>query len=155
MGGGPFPADLTLALDARLAGVLGNQDTTEGKYRIDLPSAGNYRVRCAAGSDGPRAAYIRVFDGASLLSTLVSPQLTTGGYRYVDAGDVERAGADWPSLNLPKDLTFTSTTLRIYNGGYDVAGSSYAYIAHFSVETAPSGLSPAFLRNYYMNQGWA
>lgn len=155
----PFKFNSSLSVDVRLAGSRGNGDTgAPGIYRVNLPAPGTYRIRCAAGRQvTTRGANIRIFDDSSLLSEIIPPQALSGAGRYIDASNVERTAADWPSLNQSVDLTFTSSTLRVYNGGQDILGATSAFIAHFSVESVapPSGLSPAFLRNYYMNQGWA
>ena len=140
----PFTANISLTQDVRLAGIYGNPDTSECIYRVDLPSSGEYRIRCAAGADLTRVVYLRLFDNITLNTTLVSPQLTSGGYMYVDATDVERSGADWPSLNGYKDVTMSSTVMRFDNGGMDIPGGTYVYLAHLSIEllapTPPSGI---------------
>ena len=155
----PFRFNSSLSVDVRLAGSRGNGIAgAPGIYRVNLPAAGTYRIRCAAGRfDAIRGANIRIFDDSSLLSEIIPPQGLSATGRYIDASNVERTAANWPSLNQSVDLTFTSSTLRVYNGGQPISGQNYAYIAHFSVESVapPSGLSPAFLRNYYINQGWA
>lgn len=149
--------NLSTSLDARLAGVSGNPDTSVRIYRIDLPSPGTYRLRCAAGADGARVVYLRALDDVSLVATLVPPQLSPGAFIYLDATGVARAGADWPAMNSYIDINMSTATLKFTNGGVDVAGSTYAYIAHLSVESVapPSGVTPVILRNHYMNQGWA
>jgi hypothetical protein len=154
----PFKFNISLSVDVRLAGSRGNGIAgAPGIYRVNLPAAGTYRIRCAAGRlDAIRGVNIRIFDDSSLLSEIIPPQAISVVGNHIDASNVERTAANWPSLNQSVDLTFTSSTLRVYNGGQPISGQSYAYIAHFSVESIPtSGLSPAFLRNYYMNQGWA
>ena len=155
----PFRFNSSLSVDVRLAGSRGNGIAgAPGIYRVNLPAAGTYRIRCAAGRfDAIRGANIRIFDDSSLLSEIIPPQGLSASGSYIDASNVERTAANWPSLNQSVDLTFTSSTLRVYNGGQDISGQLWAYIAHFSVESVapPSGLSPAFLRNYYINQGWA
>lgn len=155
----PFKFNASLSVDVRLAGSRGSSTTgAPGIYRVNLPAAGTYRIRCAAGRyDAIRGANIRIFDNTSLLSEIIPPRGLSASGRYIDASNVERTAANWPSLNQSVDLTFTSSTLRVYNAGQVISGQSYGYIAHFSVESVapPSGLGPAFLRNYYMNQGWA
>lgn len=156
----PFKFNISSSpsVDVRLAGSRGNGIAgAPGIYRVNLPAAGTYRIRCAAGRyDSIRGANIRIFDNSSLLSEIIPPQGLSAAGSYIDASNVELTAANWPSLNQSVDLTFTSSTLRVYNAGQPISGQSYAYIAHFSVESIPtSGLSPAFLRNYYMNQGWA
>lgn len=157
----PFKFNISSSpsVDVRLAGSRGNGLAgAPGIYRVDLPVPGTYRIRCAAGRlDAIRGVNIRIFDDSSLLSEIIPPQGISVVGNHIDASNVERTAADWPSLNQSVDLTFTTSTLRVYNAGQPISGQSYAYIAHFSVESVapPSGLGPAFLRNYYMNQGWA
>lgn len=155
----PVKLNSSSSADVRLAGSHGS-NTTDAPviYRVDLPAPGTYRIRCAAGRyDAIRGANIRIFDDSSLLSEIIPPQGLSAAIRFIDASNVERTAANWPSLNQSVDLTFTTSTLRVYNGGQTIPGHGGVYIAHFSVESVapPSGLSPAFLRNYYMNQGWA
>jgi len=126
-------------------------------YRIDLPAPGAYRIRGAFGvDDGAKGVNARVFDNTTLLSQIVPPQASVVPY-IVDATNTHVTAADWPAMNAPVDLSFSSSIFRFYHGGEVVSGvgDTNTYVSHISVETAPSGLSPAFLRNYYMNQGWA
>ena len=139
----PYEFNSSLSVDVRLAGSRGSGDTgAPGIYRVDLPVPGTYRIRCAAGRfDAVRGANIRIFDDSSLLSEIIPPQALSATGRYIDASNVERTAANWPSLNQSVDLTFTSSTLRVYNGGQDILDVAWAFIAHFSVESVapPSG----------------
>ncbi len=158
IGGSANKFNLSLTNDPRLAGVTGviASSTTAGIYRFDIPSPGTYRIRCAAGTyDNARGANLRVFDGGTLLSQIVPPQKTTPP-NIIDATNTARNVTNWPSLNQAVDLPLTTSILRVYHAGEVVSGVTYTYLAHISVESIPtSGITPAFLRNYYMNQGWA
>lgn len=158
IGGSANKYDLSLTNDPRLAGVHGvsASSTTAAIYRVDLPAAGKYRIRCAAGTfDNARGANARVFDNTTLLSQIIPPTITTPP-NVIDATNTAISATNWPSTNNPVDFTFSSTILRFYHAGQPVSGTTYTYIAHFSVESVSSGgLSPALLRNHYMNQGWA
>lgn len=154
----PYAFNESLSNDVRLAGGQGlSTNMAASTYRIDLPATGSYRLRCAAGRvSAIRGVNISVNDNTTPLATLVTPKTPSAANRFYDATDVELTAANWPGSNQPKDVTFTSTILRIKVGGNVISGQSWAYIAHFSVESISSGgPSPAFLRNYYMNQGWA
>jgi len=140
MGTSPDKADLSLTNDPRLAGVHGvsASSTTPGIYRVDLPAAGKYRIRCAEGAFNiARGANARVFDNTTLLSQIVPPVITTPP-GVIDASNTQMNVTDWPSTNSPVDFTFSSTILRFYHGGEPVSGTTRTYIAHLSVETAPS-----------------
>jgi len=158
MGTSPNKFDLSLTNDPRLAGVHGvsASSSTPGIYRVDLPAAGKYRIRCAEGTfDAAKGVNARVFDNTTPLSQIIPPMITTPP-GVIDATNTQISVTNWPSTNSPVDFTFSSTILRFYHGGEPVSGTTYTYIAHFSVESVSSGgLSPAFLRNHYMNQGWA
>lgn len=156
----PWVYNTSTTNDVRLGGCVAVGDWSfVSSYRIDLPSAGDYVMRCAAGrQNATRAVDLKIDDGSSFLVKLVSLQMMSANDRFFDATDVERTGANWPSLNQPTSATFSSTILRLRMGGVGIAGDDWVFLAHFSVESAgspPIGLSPAFLRNYYMNQGWA
>ncbi len=155
----PFKFNSSLSVDVRLAGSRGNGTAgAPGIYRVNLPASGTYRIRCAAGRfDAIRGANIRIFDNSSLLSEIIPPQGLSVAGSYIDASNVEHTAANWPSLNQSVDLTFTSSTLRVYNAGQAISGQNYGYIAHFSVESVapPPGVTPVILRNHYINQEWA
>jgi hypothetical protein len=124
---------------AKLAGIVFGSSVL--RYRFDLPSAGNYKVRIAAGDGaGANGVKVEVFDNVTSLGVLVSDR-TTGVLtvdQFVDATDVVRTStADWVSNNaLSATLTFASTICRFKV--FSALGGNYA-LSHLWVEAASGG----------------
>jgi len=126
--------DRNSANDPRLAGVVYMGSWVEHNYRIDLPAAGDYKIRCALGD--PSTSYnvsLQIVDNTTVKRTVVSPVYTGAAGRFYDASGVERtSAADWVANNAEITETFASTILRFripMSGDLKTA-------AHFYVESA-------------------
>lgn len=141
VGADSFQFNESATNDVRLAGARGSSTSgAPGIYRIDLPAAGTYRIRCAAGrATAIRGVNVRIFDDTNLLSEIIPPKSATAVNIFTDATNVDRTAADWPAQNQSVDLVFATSILRIYNSGQVISGRTHAYIAHFSVESVSSG----------------
>lgn len=114
--------------DRRLAGV-GVTTGVVNYYRIDLPSAGTYNIRVAAGDASyASSVVIDVYDNTTLLANLTTGS-TSAAQRFKDATNVERTNATWAGSNVLRALTFTSTVCILKL-------ASNAVIAHFYIESA-------------------
>ncbi|MBK6414071.1 hypothetical protein [Sphingopyxis sp.] len=122
--------------DTRLAGFARTTVTTVGTYRIDLPSAGSYSVRVAAG-DASYASGVKVeaFDTSTSLGVLASTS-TTAANKFRDATNAEHTAANWPANNASATLTFATTICRIKTG---IASGGSTALAHVYVASAGGG----------------
>ena len=129
--------------DRRLAGMQYTGTGTKYDLRIDLPSAGSYDIRLAAG-DGLYAQPVSVelFDTSSSLGVLSSGS-TSAGNKFKDATNVERTAATWPGSNVAVTKTFSTTICRFRLG----SGSTLDVMAHAHV--AASASAGFFARPYY------
>lgn len=120
--------------DNRLAGLHFFNSVTKN-FRFDLPAAGKYNIRLAAG-DASNNANVgwSLIDNATSLGVLASG---TGGAvnSFKDASNVSRTAAAWPGNNVAVAFTFASTICR-FRSDPTVAGNS---IAHAYVESAEAG----------------
>jgi hypothetical protein len=123
--------DRNSGVDRRLAGI--NYTSTIGTtWRIDLPSAGNYNVRFAAGDYSfSNNTDWDIYDGTTKLAALTTGS-TSGGQRWKDANNVEYTAATWPTSNQPKSFTFATTICRIKTAN----SSGNAVVSHFYIESA-------------------
>lgn len=132
-GGSIATRDRSTGVDSRLAGMHFNNNAST--YRIDLPSAGTYKVRAAFG-DATASNYVEAYlkDNTTQIATMATrAQIASGA--FVDATDVLRANAaTWVSSNATLEKTFSSTTLRVQIGGGST--STNYVIAHLYVESA-------------------
>ncbi len=122
--------------DTRLAGFARTTGTAVGTYRIDLPSAGSYSVRVAAG-DASYASGVKVeaFDTSTSLGVLASTS-TTAANKFRDATNAEHTAANWPANNASATLTFATTICRIKTG---IASGGSTALAHVYVASAGGG----------------
>lgn len=136
--------DRSAGVDARLAGIHGysNGITNEyGDFRIDLPAAGSVNLRLAIGdaSNAQPHNWIKVYDGSTLLATIVSDVATLAGEFY-DATGVKRTSAsDWVTNNAARSLTFATTIMRIRVGPGPSGGSNSGSSSLAHVDLATSG----------------
>jgi hypothetical protein len=137
--------DNTVA-DKRLAGINYAVVTgTDAKFRVDLPSTGNYVVRVAIGDTGfdqsGQHQIFEIFDNTS--SKLVIDKATGPALdHYYDATGVDRTEAAWPGSNAPSaSLSFASTVFILQVGNF-VGGSGVCVIAHLQITTAGGGTTP-------------
>jgi hypothetical protein len=121
--------DRVASNDDRIRGHHFHQSNS-AYYRIDLPAAGNYVVRLASG-DGNYSISTRVdiLDTTTPLATLCNGT-TSAANRFFDANGTEHTAANWPANNTPRSLTFSTTQLRLTNGGAG-AGTN---LSHFYID---------------------
>ena len=133
-------------VDARLAGVhVNNAGSTNWKrYRVDLPSTGNYYVRVAQGDASfAQNTGIDLYDNTSSLGTLVavSAGFTAGGEFYDATGVKRTSAANWVSSNAQAGpFTFSTTTLIVQLNG-DNAATRGVPISHLWIESAGGGIT--------------
>ena len=100
--------------NAKLAGRILENSGTPSYFRVDLPSAGNYKIRAASAKQGyTEAASIRITDGAGGDLINVSDASVADG-NYLDAGGNERTHNDWVANNTQVTVEFTGTELRMH-----------------------------------------
>jgi hypothetical protein len=121
-------------VDVRLRGI---NFSVDGTFRVDLPGAGTYSVRLAIG-DATTAhtnVRVRIYDNASLLTTL-GPSATTGG-SFRDATYTEYTAANWPASNtLATGLVFASAIFKIRIDSSDDNGViAHLYMTRTSSDT--------------------
>lgn len=130
--------DRSSGIDARLAGL--NSPGGSDDFRIDLPSAGNYKIGLGAG-DASYANNVAwdLYDSGSSLGSL-STGSTSGSGQFKDATNTEYSAANWPSSQTLVTKTFSTTICRLRSVGANQV------VAHFYVEEAPAtGVAPVFL----------
>jgi len=127
--------DMDNGIDRRLAGCHISFNPTPQNYRIDLPSAGDYTVRIAAGREGYTfSVNVELFDGTTSLGVLASGT----GATFADATNVDRTAAAWPGSNVAVTRTFATTICRFKNASASAAGA----LAHVYVESAAPATTP-------------
>ncbi len=126
----------------RLGGIVfhtnGASTTT---FRVDLPSAGTYRIRLAAGDTAAaQAQRILIKDNTTTLATLAA---STPANQWMDATGVVRTSySDWTSNNASVDLTFSTTTLILECGDAGGSGSNATSLSHFQFESVGDSTPP-------------
>lgn len=114
----------------KLSGACFNDGTspTPAVFRVDLPAAGDYSIRIAAGDFSVNNnAYFDVKDTNSVLISK-SEAATGGADFYVDASLVARtSAADWIANNVAVTNTFATTIFR-FSLNQSVGASVIAYI---------------------------
>lgn len=128
--------DRDSGVDRRLAGI--HFDDTGGPtryFRLDI-AAGTYELRLAVGDfNGAVGTQCQVLDTTTVVASLANHAL--GGSEWYDANDAgPYTPATWASGNTSKQVTFTTTQLRIYLG----TGVANAGISHLSLVSVSSGL---------------
>jgi hypothetical protein len=115
----------------KLAGLHGPSAAGDlNDYRIDLPSAGTYRVRIAAG-DGTYAnsCKVELFDTSTSKGVLCNGA-TGAANSFFDATGTIYTAANWPASNTYFQATFSTSILRFRNG----AATFFSPLAHVYVE---------------------
>ena len=136
--------------NARLSGIhTCSNATNTNKFRIDLPSTGDYLIRQAAGDfNYTNDVNNSIFDTNTSLGNL-STGTTSAAAKWKDATNVERtSAADWVSNNAGTTLTFSTTILRLQIGNGSAAGTiSFFYVESSGGGTPAggSGVSPLFI----------
>ncbi|HTG95720.1 MAG TPA: hypothetical protein VL866_24170 [Pyrinomonadaceae bacterium] len=139
--------DRSTGTDPRLAGahLATNEEEATYVFRLDLPTAGTYRVGLAIGDFSASArSYIEVRDNNTPFITF-SPIDTNAG-EFADATGTIHTAANWPANNTTVEHVFTSTILRIaINGTFDSGDSA---IAHLSISQVQEGATTPFAIGY-------
>lgn len=103
--------DRSTTVDRRLAGIAINSGVAP-VFRVDLPSAGTYDIRLAAGDAGnPATVSATVLDGATS-RIAVGPTAVSAGH-FIDAVGTDLTAAAWPGSNAAVSITMTGTILNV------------------------------------------
>lgn len=126
--------DRSSSVDRRLAGVCFTS-SVQADYRFDLPAAGSYNVRFAAGDMGSvNDTLWSLLDTTTSLATLTTgTNVTTGSFK--DATNAVLTAAAWPGSNTLVNKTFSTTICRFRGSAAGAANM----IAHAYVEAAAGG----------------
>jgi hypothetical protein len=88
----------------------------DGRFRMDLPSAGSYTINLALGdSSNPQTMKVEYFDGTTSLDggPFFNSSTSAAGH-WIDATGVERTSeSDWVNNNAAVTKTFATTIFRI------------------------------------------
>lgn len=121
------------SVDARLAGIHYVSAPTTLSYRFDLPRAGDYKVRLAAGdATTPNPVRIELFDDTTSKGVLANG--AASGTNMRDATNTALSLAAWPGSNTAVTVAFASTVCRFKVGAN--SGTDNYIIAHLYVESA-------------------
>ncbi len=128
--------DRSATADRRMAGMgfIFNSDGAI-KWRIDLPSLGQYRVRAALGDhDSARTILYRILDNTTALLTVGGAGVTTAADGFADASGVARTSeSDWISNNVALTATFASTICYLEIGDATGTAPDVSAVAHFDI----------------------
>jgi hypothetical protein len=116
--------------DVRLAGgaFFTQNGSAFGTLRLDLPAPGTYNIHLAAGDLYSNAnPYIAIYDGSTLLTTVVDTAAGPGANNFYDAtGTKHTSRANWAANQLPYQGTFATSILRIRIGkAANASGDSF------------------------------
>jgi hypothetical protein len=122
--------DRTTSNDRRLAGIQFTS-SSQVDFRFDLPAAGSYNIRIAAGdAGGVNNTNWSLVDGTTALVTLTSGTNSVAN-SFRDATNTVLTAAAWPSSNTAVTQTFATTICRFRS-----TSSGNDAIAHFYIESA-------------------
>jgi hypothetical protein len=127
--------DRDSSVDRRLAGIQFTVSATDCVYQIDLPAAGAYDIRLAAG-DGTSSTWVghvQIKDGSSVLVDI--SHNTESGWR--DATDTLYSAMAWPGSNTAARVNFSGSTLTLRLSVDN--GASVATIAHLFISQVSGG----------------
>lgn len=136
-------------VDRRLAGTNYSVPTGTATFQVDLTVTGAYDIRYADGStagSGQVDQHFKIYDNTSLLVT--NTQSNVALDHYIDATNVDRSEADWPSLNAINTQTFATTTFKLTIGDGTTGG--YQILAHLFLSQSSGGGAPNF---FYRRRG--
>lgn len=133
-------------VDHRLAGMHSNGGANTATFRVDLPAAGVYDIRIAAGDYASQFSTIKFqfADNGSSLWTINSGTTNPSGNSFLDAVGAEYSSANWITSNTAKRLTFSTTTFQLVIG--DGSSTQTGIVAHLVIDqvSAASGSAPMF-----------
>ncbi len=137
--GAQSQANRSTTVGPNLAGINYGANT----FRIDLPQAGTYKLRIAIGdlffAQGPQQVLVK--DNSTTLVTLTG---FSNGDNFIDASNVSRLVADWPTQNVGVNFVFSSTIAN-----FTMNGGGLPVIACVSLELQAAPGAPT---NYYSQQ---
>lgn len=126
----------SLTNDTRLAGMVFVTTGGAFRFKIELPSAGDYLIRLAAGDPTTDiGTNVELFDSTTSLGVLCSGAPGAAN-SFRDATDVVHTAANWPANNNSAAHTFTTTNCIFELGG---GAGAFDAIAYFSVEAVDNG----------------
>jgi len=132
--------NLDSGIDPRFAGRIwrANGASQICGWQVDLPAAGSYEIRIAAGSTGAATAYtefqVRDTDNTTVLFSCTDADGHAQDV-YLDATCVERAESDWPSLNAAETVTISAGSpprVHLYLGS--ASGTGTSSVAHLFIK---------------------
>lgn len=142
--------DRSATADRRMAGIAFRTNSTAGvnKWRIDLPSAGQYTVRVAMGDhDNPRTNILyRILDNTTAISTVGSPGVATVADGFADAqGNAWGSEAAWISSNVAVTGTWATTTFFLEIGDASGINGDISVVAHLDIVQVSAGTTQMML----------
>lgn len=134
--------------------ITGHNSVSSGtaRFRIDLPSTGNYDVELGSYENTGANSSVAIYDDTSLVSTLTSDVAINND--AADATGTVYSLANWPSSQTAVNLSFSTTTFIAYvtHGGTGFWG----IISHLKLTfTGSPSVSVPIFRNHYIQQGSA
>lgn len=125
--------DRNAAIDPRIAGAHFefNNSGSSPCFRVDLTSAGTYKIRLALGDDSFSGTHTVVIKDTSSVLRTIGPTATVAG-SFLDATGTSYTDTNWPGSNSTITLTFTTTILRVCIGAA-TGGSDGSSIAHLFI----------------------
>lgn len=128
--------DRSAGNDRRLAGINFNGSTGKFDYRIDVPSAGVYKIIVAMGDPSyAQTVDCELFDGAASLGVIISGS-TGAANSFKDQNNQTWTAATFFANTSMLQITMSSTILRFRFGS---VGGITGQVAHIYVESASSG----------------
>jgi hypothetical protein len=131
-----YQADRSTSNDRRLAGI--NYYNGAVKFRVDLPSTGNWDIRVAMGD---QAWYwyegFQILDNTTVVKDVDAS--TKAANYFLDSQGNQWSEAAWPGSNVKFTYNFTSTIFYL-----EIKGTSgYTAIAHLDIAQSGGG-APTF-----------
>jgi hypothetical protein len=140
--------DRTTITDRRLAGVnfSGSTTFTDARFRVDLPSAGNYDIHAAFGDDQAQPdSYFRFLDTTTVLFTS-SERLAINFAQFVDATDtLHTSPANWVANESLRNEDFATTIFRCDIANAPSGGAANTMVAHLRLVQQSAGSSVSAL----------
>jgi len=127
--------DRTTSWDSRLAGqnYVPNDGSSAATFRIDLPKAGYYNIRLAAGdASSAQTITLELFDNASSLGVLINTVTTINPGDFIDATSTTYTTGAWPQKNSSITKLFSSTICRFRLNAVNTSNTNT--IAYFYIE---------------------
>ena len=130
--------DRNVASDNRLRGMHFITASRALEFRVDVPSAGTYKVRVALGDEAGSSGKLEILDGLAGTVRLTVADSSIAAQAWVDAAGTERNESTWVSSNAQSaELTISGTVLSMRltcDGTY-----TSPRIAYLEIEQISSG----------------